>query len=68
MFKTLATCATVLGTLALLAFARPQPDGLAAGTPAPEIPVERWFNHIGKPLTLADLRGQAVLIEFWATW
>ena len=68
MNKTLASCAAVLGTLALLAFARPRPDGLATGTDAPEIPAKQWYNHIGKPLTLADLRGQAVLIEFWATW
>ena len=68
--KLLASGVALLGTLALLAFARPVPaeGGLAAGTVAPEIPVGRWFNHIGKPLTLADLRGQAVLIEFWATW
>lgn len=68
MSKTLALGAALLGSLALLAFARPRPDGLAVGTVAPEIPAKRWFNHIGKPLSLADLRGQAVLIEFWATW
>jgi len=36
------------------------------GQPAPEISVKEWI--IGKPTTLADLRGQVVLLEFWATW
>ena len=34
--------------------------------PAPEIDVAEWINS--EPLTLADLRGQVVLLEFWATW
>ena len=36
------------------------------GKLAPEISVKDWI--IGKPLTLAELRGQVVLLEFWATW
>jgi thiol-disulfide isomerase/thioredoxin len=36
------------------------------GQPAPEISVKEWIN--GEPATLADLRGQVVLLEFWATW
>src|SRR5258708_5342881 len=36
------------------------------GQPAPEISVKEWI--IGEPATLADLRGQVVLLEFWATW
>lgn len=36
------------------------------GRPAPEISVKQWIK--GEPATLADLRGQVVLLEFWATW
>jgi thiol-disulfide isomerase/thioredoxin len=31
---------------------------------APEIP----FEHEGKPVTLDDFKGRAVLVNFWATW
>ncbi|HEY0322691.1 MAG TPA: TlpA disulfide reductase family protein [Pyrinomonadaceae bacterium] len=36
------------------------------GEIAPEILVARWIDQ--KPLKLADLRGQVVLLDFWATW
>lgn len=36
------------------------------GEPAPEILVKHWINS--EPLSLSGLRGQAVLLEFWATW
>jgi thiol-disulfide isomerase/thioredoxin len=36
------------------------------GREAPEIAVKNWIN--GEPVTLADLRGRVVLLEFWATW
>ena len=36
------------------------------GQPAPEIEVKEWIK--GEPATLATLRGQVVLLEFWATW
>jgi thiol-disulfide isomerase/thioredoxin len=36
------------------------------GQEAPEISVKEWIN--GGPATLSDLRGQVVLLEFWATW
>lgn len=36
------------------------------GHQAPEISVKAWIQ--GGPLTLADLRGGVVLLEFWATW
>ncbi len=36
------------------------------GRPAPEITVRHWFGS--DPQTLEDLRGQVVVLEFWATW
>jgi thiol-disulfide isomerase/thioredoxin len=36
------------------------------GQLAPEISVKEWIK--GEPVTLAALRGQVVLLEFWATW
>lgn len=36
------------------------------GKEAPEISVKEWIN--AGPVTLADLRGRVVLLEFWATW
>lgn len=36
------------------------------GKPAPEIKSGRWFNS--EPLTLAELKGKVVIIDFWATW
>jgi thiol-disulfide isomerase/thioredoxin len=37
-----------------------------SGSPAPEIIAETWVNS--GALKLADLKGKAVLIDFWATW
>jgi thiol-disulfide isomerase/thioredoxin len=36
------------------------------GEVAPEIVVAGWIDQ--KPVTLQDLRGQVVLLDFWATW
>ena len=36
------------------------------GKPAPELFAETWLNS--RPLKLKDLRGKAVVIDFWATW
>ena len=36
------------------------------GQPGPEISVKEWIR--GEPATLQSLRGQVVLLEFWATW
>ncbi len=47
----------ITGEMADFAYAFP-PRG------APEIA----FNHEGEDMTLADFRGKAVLVNFWATW
>ena len=36
------------------------------GKPAPKLTVENWTGS--KPLNLADLKGQVVVVDFWATW
>jgi thiol-disulfide isomerase/thioredoxin len=36
------------------------------GKPAPETNLRMWL--VGDPVTLADLGGQVVMLEFWATW
>jgi len=36
------------------------------GEVAPALSVKTWIN--GGPLTLEELRGRVVLLEFWATW
>jgi thiol-disulfide isomerase/thioredoxin len=36
------------------------------GNPAPETDLKMWL--VGEPVTLADLRGRVVMLEFWATW
>jgi thiol-disulfide isomerase/thioredoxin len=36
------------------------------GRPAPDISAETWINS--RPLSLKDLKGKVVIIDFWATW
>ncbi|HIG11290.1 MAG TPA: hypothetical protein EYQ59_06545 [Planctomycetes bacterium] len=50
------------------AFTCPTPDLPGNGSAAPEIEASTWFNHIGANPDLESLRGQAILLEFWATW
>lgn len=36
------------------------------GQPAPDLAMKEWLNT--EPLTLGELKGHVVLLEFWATW
>jgi hypothetical protein len=66
--KTLLAIGTLaLGACAFLAFKSPA-EGPAVGAEAPDLNAKTWFNHIGRPLELDNLGGNAVLVEFWATW
>lgn len=40
---------------------------VAVGQKAPEIKAQKWFNTNGE-LSLAQLQGKIVVVEFWATW
>jgi hypothetical protein len=69
MKLTLAFAAVALAALGL-AFksALPSAEEPEIGKPAPEINGKTWLNNLGTDPNLVALRGQAVLIEFWATW
>ena len=57
--------AILIGALALVAGGAPPAGGqaLRLGQPAPEIAGGPWINSA--PLTLQELRGRVVLVEFW---
>jgi hypothetical protein len=46
---------------------RAKKDPLEGKAP-PVLEVRDWANTDGKALTLAELRGNVVLIDFWGTW
>ncbi len=67
--KTLLTIGFVaIAALGASSYPSPVLEDLAVGTEAPALNARTWFNHIGRPLEIANLGGNAVLVEFWATW
>jgi thiol-disulfide isomerase/thioredoxin len=50
-----------------LAAKKEKPPMPKVGQDAPEVSAKEWIN-LAKPVTLEDLRGKVVLLEFWATW
>jgi hypothetical protein len=63
-----ALTTTLLGATALVAFALPAAVEAEVGAPAPNAGATEWFNHIGTDFDISALKGQAVVLEFWATW
>ncbi|HEX6812800.1 MAG TPA: hypothetical protein VF384_14335 [Planctomycetota bacterium] len=47
--------------------ARAKKDPLEGKAP-PALHVRNWMNISGKALSLAELRGNVVLIDFWGVW
>jgi hypothetical protein len=68
MFGTKLTACVFLGSLFVssAAYAEEHAADSAVGTPAPEITVGKIWNSTGIP-TNADLKGKAVLLEFYDT-
>lgn len=67
-----AAVAAVVMTSAIASAQAPS-GGVASTTPAvgvkaPEINAKEWLNNVGGVPNLENLRGQPVLLEFWATW
>jgi len=56
------------GALLALPFLPLSAEGPTVGEPAPEIGAPTWFNNLGISPSLENYAGQAVLLEFWATW
>ena len=55
------------GMLAFAGAVAPALAGVEVGDKAPEIHGGKWYNAKGT-VSLAKLRGQIVVIDFWATW
>ena len=56
-------CLTVALILAAIGWWSGNSRAISVGEPAPDIAGERWINS--QPLTIGDLRGHVVMVEFW---
>ncbi|MCH2100621.1 MAG: hypothetical protein MK209_01665 [Planctomycetes bacterium] len=57
----------ILATALLLAGLAPSVGAQVwIGADAPEVEVKKWFNT--EPVSISELKGQAIMLEFWATW
>jgi thiol-disulfide isomerase/thioredoxin len=65
MFRKLGFCLTALIVCGLTALNAAWADGLVINGPAPEF-TARTFD--GRDVSLADYKGQVLIINFWATW
>jgi peroxiredoxin len=63
MYRNLARLSALVLSLSLCALATA--SSVAPGTPAPAFQLPA---AAGNPVGLADLKGQVVLINFWASW
>ncbi|MCG3136933.1 MAG: Thiol-disulfide oxidoreductase ResA [Phycisphaerae bacterium] len=43
-----------------------RPTPLHLGDPAPALELDQWLK--GEPLTLAEVKGKIIVLDFWATW
>jgi peroxiredoxin len=55
-----------LAAATILVFGETAGDPIGQGSPAPAFALPRVRD--GAPLSLSDLRGRVVLLNFWATW
>jgi cytochrome c biogenesis protein CcmG/thiol:disulfide interchange protein DsbE len=65
MFRKLGYLLASLTACAILIASSAHADGLVINGPAPDF---RATTFDGKDVTLADYKGQVVIINFWATW
>jgi thiol-disulfide isomerase/thioredoxin len=56
-----------VATLITLQMRRPKAADPFVGLPLPPLDAAGWLNT-DRPLTSSDLRGQIVVLDFWATW
>lgn len=59
---------TILSIIVLASSAFAQRGVARVGAPAPELSSVQILNAEQKTVTLAELRGKVVILEFWATW
>jgi peroxiredoxin len=67
--KSTSRLVTLMGALMGLTVAALPASSLAADiAPGVDAPTFQLNSSLGKPVALADLKGQVVLINFWASW